>query len=114
MAAFYWIVLLISDTAGQLLLKMGAVKASASGWTPNHLIFGGYGFYIISFVVWMQILRKVRLFIALAASSLMYITVAFGSYVFMGEIITAHIILGTFLIAAGVFLLGVGRNPADL
>lgn len=110
MAIFYWIVLVISDTAGQLLLKIGAVKAASLGWAPNYLIFSGYGFYIISFIVWMQILKKVRLFIALAASSVMYIAIAFAAYFLMEEIITVQTILGTVLIASGVFLLGIGRN----
>lgn len=109
----FWVVLLFSDTMGQLLLKMGAVKAASSGWMPNYLIFSGYGFYVISFIVWMQILKNVRLFIALAASSIMYITIAFGSYLLMGEVITREIILGTVFIAAGVFLLGMGRGAED-
>lgn len=114
MAAFFWIVLVFADTAGQLLLKLGAVKASQSGWMPNYLIFSGYGFYILSFIVWMQILKNVRLFIALAASSIMYITIAFGSYLLMGEVITSEIIVGTVLIATGVFILGVGRGADDI
>lgn len=107
---FFWVALLFADTAGQLLLKMGAVKASQSGWMPNRYIAFGYGFYALSFIVWMQILKNVRLFIALAASSLAYIAVAFGSYFLMGEVITLQVLLGTFFIAAGVFILGVGRG----
>ncbi|MBI5587893.1 MAG: hypothetical protein HY889_05950 [Deltaproteobacteria bacterium] len=113
-ALIFWIILLFADTAGQLLLKMGAVKAASSGWMPNYLIFSGYGFYAVSFLVWMQILKNVRLFIALAASSLMYITIAFGSYFLMGEVITFQIILGTISIAAGVVVLGIGRSAENL
>lgn len=109
----FWIVLLIADTVGQLFLKMGAVQASQSGWIPNYYIALGYGFYIVSFIVWMQILKNVRLFIALAASSLAYITIAFGSYFLMDEVITLQIIIGTFFIAAGVFLLGIGKMPGQ-
>lgn len=109
-AVLFWVILLMSDTIGQLLLKMGAVQAASSSWTPNYLLLSGYGFYIISFIVWMQILKNVRLFIALGASSLVYITVAFSSFFFMEEVITFQIIFGTVFIALGVFLLGLGRS----
>lgn len=107
---FFWAALLFADTAGQLLLKAGAVRASHSGWTPNLYIALGFGAYAFSFIVWMQILKSVRLFIALAASSLAYIAVAFGSYFLTGEALTAQVLLGTFFIAAGVFILGVGKG----
>ncbi len=110
MAILLWIILVISDTGGQLLLKIGAVEAASSGWIPNLMILSGYGFYIISFFVWMQILKNVRLFIALGASSVVYITVAFSSYFFMDEVITFQIVFGTVFIALGVFLLGLGRS----
>ena len=97
--------LVASDTVAQLLLKLGAVKASSSS-PVNSLILVGYSFYIISFIAWMQILRNTRLFIALSAASILYVTVAFASHFLLGESITLPLLIGTVLIATGVFVLG--------
>ena len=102
---FFWLLLVSSDTTAQLLVKVGAVKSTWSGWMPHYLIPVGYSFYIISFIAWMQILRNTRLSIALAAASILYITVAIGSYIFLGEPLTVNIAIGTLLISTGVFIL---------
>jgi drug/metabolite transporter (DMT)-like permease len=103
---FFWLLLVSSDTTAQLLVKVGAVKTSGSGWMPHYLIPVGYSFYILSFIAWMQILRNTRLSIALSAASILYITVAIGSHIFLGEPLTLRITIGTLLISAGVFVLG--------
>lgn len=112
--AMLWIILVASDTAAQLLLKSGAVKAASAGWMPNFFIFSGYSLYLVSFLVWMQILKNIRLFIALAASSTVYITVALSSHFLINETITPHVIIGTLLISTGVFLLGRNRDYQDV
>jgi drug/metabolite transporter (DMT)-like permease len=105
----WWMLLVASDTIAQLLLKSGAVQASSSS-PVNSLILGGYSLYIISFIAWMQILRNTRLFIALSAASILYVTVAFASHFFIGERITPPLLVGTVLIATGVFILGFREN----
>jgi drug/metabolite transporter (DMT)-like permease len=101
-----WVILVASDTVSQLLLKKGAVSGRASGDVLNYLILGGYSLYIISFIAWMLILKTTRLFIALSTSSILYITVAYASNYYMGELITPNIIIGTVLVSVGVLLLG--------
>ena len=103
--AFFWLLLVSSDTAAQLLVKVGAVKSSWEKWMPHYLILVGYSLYIISFIAWMQILRTTRLSIALSAASVLYISVAIGSHIFLGEPLTINITIGTLLISAGVFIL---------
>jgi drug/metabolite transporter (DMT)-like permease len=103
-AIFFWFLLVSSDTAAQILVKKGAVSISSSGWI-NCLIPLGYSFYIISFIAWMQILKNTRLSIALSAASVLYITVAISSHIFLGEAITIQITIGTILISIGVFIL---------
>lgn len=105
-AIFFWILLVASDTAAQLLVKMGAVGYPPSKWPIHPLILFGYSFYILSFVAWMQILKYTRLSIALSAASVLYITVAFASHSVLGEAITIRITIGTVLISIGVFILG--------
>lgn len=115
-----WLLLVASDTAAQLLLKKGAVNSDFSRWKVDSLVIAGYSLYILSFIAWMQILKSTRLFVALSAASVLYITVAGASYLFMGEKITPHLIIGTVLIASGVFILSSGgknnlaekNNPA--
>lgn len=104
---FFWFLLVSSDTAAQLLVKAGAVKKSSTGY---YIILFGYSFYIISFIAWMQILKNTRLSIALSAASVLYISVAFFSHFFLGEPITSHLIVGTILIATGVFILGINES----
>jgi len=101
-----WIILVISDTVAQLLLKKGAVSGKTTGDVLNYLILGGYSLYIVSFIAWMLILKNTRLFIALSTASVLFITVAYASNYYLGEGITPNIIVGTLLISIGVLLLG--------
>lgn len=103
---FFWFLLVASDTVAQILVKMGAVRISSPKWMVHPLILIGYSFYILSFIAWMQILKRTRLSIAISAASMLYVTVAFGAHFFLGEPITLSITIGTLLISAGVFLLG--------
>ncbi|MDA8079051.1 MAG: EamA family transporter [Nitrospiraceae bacterium] len=104
-AAFFWSLLVTSDTAAQLLVKLGATQKTPAKWPAHPLIFIGYSFYILSFIAWMQILKHTRLSIALSAASVLYVTVAFCSYFFLGEAITINIVIGTILISIGIFIL---------
>ena len=106
----FWVILVATDTIAQLLLKLGAVKSALSGWAPNYLIVSGYSLYIVSFIAWMQILKNTRLFIALSATSVLYITIPFASHFFMGEAITFPILIGALFIASGVLVLGLKKN----
>ncbi|TAN41738.1 MAG: hypothetical protein EPN22_14780 [Nitrospirae bacterium] len=105
-AAFFWLLLISSDTVAQLLLKLGALRVASSGSMLNHLLVLGYGFYLLSFIAWMQILKTTRLSIALSAASLLYVTIAFASHFLLGEKITVQLTIGTMLISVGVFILG--------
>jgi drug/metabolite transporter (DMT)-like permease len=101
-----WITLICSDTLAQIMLKLGAMKAASSEWAPNAFILCAYGCYIISFLVWMQILKRVRLFIALSAATVVYATIALSAHFLFKEKITNQVIVGTIFIATGLFMLG--------
>jgi len=105
-----WPLLILSDTSAQLLLKQGAMQASYAGWLPNAFILAGYGLYILSFAIWMQLLKDTRLFIALSGASVVYITVVCASSALLGEPMTGQVIAGTLFISFGVFLIGFGRQ----
>jgi drug/metabolite transporter (DMT)-like permease len=109
---FFWLFLFLSDTAAQLLIKVGAVKISRIDWINPWLVVG-YSMHILSFVAWMQILRTTRLSIALAMTSFLYITLSVTSHIFLGETITIPLVVGTFFIAIGVFILGFNEGKKD-
>ncbi len=110
MYRYVWPFLILSDTAAQLLMKQGAVKAAASGGIAKPFILCGYGFYLLSFVLWMQLLKETRLFIALSGASIVYITVALASFLVLSEPIGSKVMAGTAFISTGVFLIGIGRE----
>ncbi len=116
--AALWSLLILSDTSAQLLMKLGAVHAARAGWVPNAFIVGGYALYGLSFVVWMQLLKETRLFIALSSASVVYVTVAFASALVLGEPVTRQVLAGTILVSAGVFLIAFGgqkeKQPPSL
>lgn len=100
-----WIALILADAIAQSLLQLGAAQGTPSAWPPNSLVLGGYGVYLISFLIWMQILKHVRLFIALSASAVVYAVIAVGAHFVFSQEISIHIILGTLLIVAGLSML---------
>lgn len=70
------------------------------------------GCYILSFAVWMQLLKDTGLFIALSGATIVYVTIAFGSHFILGEELSGQVILGTALISSGLFLIGWGRETS--
>ena len=92
---------------------MGAVSLPSSGLKINYLIIVGYSFYIFSFIAWMQILKSTKLSIALTTASVLYITVAIVSYIFLDEVITDKIIIGTILISSGIFIINWGNKDKE-
>lgn len=109
-----WTILILSDTTAQLLLKVGAVKSASAGWLPNSFILFGYGCYVVSFTVWMQLLKETRLFIALSGATIVYVTIAFSSYFILGEKLSGPVLLGTAIIFSGLLLIGWGRETAKI
>ena len=110
----FWTILILSDTTAQLFLKVGAVKAVSAGWVPNAFILCGYSCYLVSFTVWMQLLKETRLFIALSGATIVYVTIAFSSHFILGEKLTGPAILGTAFISSGLLLIGWGREKTKI
>ena len=105
-----WISLIVSDTTAQLLLKKGAMQIDPSNWDLNPFILSGYSLYILSFFLWMQILKTTPLYVALSGASIVFITIALGSYFFLGEPLTIKSLIGTMLVALGVYTVGYSRK----
>lgn len=107
-----WIGLITSDTVAQLLLKKGTMEnaLNLNHWALNSFIVSGYSLYVLSFVLWMQILKTTPLYIALSGASIIFITIAFGSYFLLGEPLTMKSLIGTILVAVGVYTVGYSRE----
>lgn len=102
-------------TASELLLKRGAQETAhvpapdwlawtgimtlSSGW-----VLAGIGVYIIGFFNWLLVLRWVPLNIAYPVTSVVYVLIALGAWLFLGEKVGALRWLGIGLINAGVIL----------
>lgn len=100
-------------TVSELLLKKGATEAASlampswlawtgigtlgSGWTV-----GGIAVYIAAFFNWLYALRWVPLSIAYPVTSAVYVLIALGAWLFLGERIGGLRWVGIVLITAGV------------
>ena len=104
-----WLALLATDTGAQLLIKVGADKISFDDPIQIKVILG-LSFYLIAFMIWMQILKVMRLSIALAITSLLFITVSASSFFILGEPIKLPLIIATIFISIGVVILGISEG----
>jgi drug/metabolite transporter (DMT)-like permease len=98
--------------AADLCLKKGAVTtaqlAPQWSWTglttlASPLVWCGIIFMILSFVTWLYVLRHLPLSVAFPVSQTVHILVPFGSWLVLGEIISAARWCGIILVVLGLF-----------
>ncbi len=120
-AFFLWPLLLLSDTGGQLGLKLGSAAVAGHAFGPAWIwaaagsiwVWAALGCYLCSFVLWMLILHRSDLSFAFPITALVYIAVLLACWLFLGEHVGFWRCAGVALIVAGVFLGGRGdRSPA--
>lgn len=107
-----WIALTGFEATGQIALKIGAVDASAgfSGWTPLGRIILSPGLFIsiacdaLGFLVWLWILERHNLSVAVPVSASTYFATIGASYAVLGEGVTPLQILGLAVMGAGLLL----------
>ena len=117
--AILWLLLtdIVLAATGQLLLKKGMLELGPIDFSLKNILTLLYAimksvsilvaliFYIVSFVVWLFILSKVKLTIAYPALSLIYIFVITGSWLFFKETVSVVQLVGLALIFAGFLFL---------
>jgi drug/metabolite transporter (DMT)-like permease len=86
-------------TASELLLKQGAMHGLASGWT-----WCGIVTYLLSFVCWLYVLRRLPLSVAYALISIVQVLVPLGAWIFLGETISVHRWIGIGCVLCGTLL----------
>ncbi len=110
-------VVVIGNTAGQLLLKAASVRADRAG-DDNHwralmadpLLWLGVSIYVAEFFLWLAFLSVVPLWMGVMIACIDIPMVMIGGRIFFREHITAPRIVAITMIAAGVLMVGLGGN----
>ena len=112
-----FLIFLLSDTATQIFLKMGATHLGDPSFSDldlflnylkdlvsNFYILTAIFFVIIAFSSWLAILSKVDLSKAQLMNALVYVTVPLASIFFLGETMTQLQVVGILLITLGAII----------
>lgn len=108
-----WILFVVLETVAQLTLKLAAVGAGTqsgmSDWfvalLSNHWFQVSIAADVVNFFIWMSILRRHDLSLAIPLSSLSYFTVVVLSTVLLHETVTAIQLLGLSAVGIGIILI---------
>lgn len=113
LATIVYVLVLLSDTAGQLSFKAAAVHGGQldglQRWglmARNHWIWIGLLAYCVMIASWLSFLSLVPLSVAILLGSLNIICVMVGGRIFFKERITRTRTLAVTLVALGVILVG--------
>ncbi|HJU31083.1 MAG TPA: hypothetical protein VJ740_06510 [Hyphomicrobiaceae bacterium] len=108
-------VVLIGNSAGQLMFKAASLRADrpgiASHWQAlalDPLLWLALLIYVFEFFMWLAFLSVVPLWQGVMVASIDILLVMLGGRIFFGEHITASRVLAISLIAVGVLLVGGG------
>jgi len=108
-----WLLVPLLETLSQIFMKLGGSHFTGMliGWRwfiqviTSPVILLSFGCDVVSFLLWMHVLSKYKVGIAVPVSSLCYITIALAGWVGFNEPVTISEIIGTILIMSGVSLL---------
>ena len=110
MSSYFLILIpIVLITLGQTCAKYGALKIAEGDSVLNTYILLGYGLLILRGLAWVIILKKIKLSFAYTFVSVSYVLILAISYYFFDEAIGINNIVGTALIMAGVFVIGLGQ-----
>jgi drug/metabolite transporter (DMT)-like permease len=98
--------------AFQWAAQYGSARLASGGAVYFTLLI--YGGFFLRSMVWIEILRDMRLISAYSISSLSYLLIPFMSWLFMGESYKSSYAVGGFLILAGVSVFSIGEQQLEL
>ena len=115
-----WALLIALESAGQIATKVGGDQLGQMDFSLQWLqavllnpgVWMAVACYIGAFFVWMLILRRSSLSLAFPLSSLVFVGVLLGSWLGLGEHISALHWAGVAVIIAGIALLADGEPAA--
>ena len=112
-----FLIFLLSDTATQIFLKMGATHLADPSFSDldlflnylkdlvsNFYILTAIFFVIIAFLSWLAILSKIDLSKAQIMNSFVYVTVPIASIIFLKENIQWTQMMGIICVSIGAFI----------
>ena len=113
-----WALLIATESAGQLFTKVAGDQLGPMdvSWqwladvARNPGILAAIASYLGAFFVWMLILRRSSLSLAFPLSSLVFVAVLLGSWLGLGEHISALHWVGVVVIIGGIALLAEGEE----
>ena len=117
LAIAYILISVLASATGQILLKKGMSSIGALTLTPNQLggilwriatspyVVIGLAIYVCGTVFWLAALSRVDLSYAYPFASLSYVIMLAASWWLFNENITPTRLLGTLIVALGVFVI---------
>lgn len=103
MNIFISILLILSTTAGQIFLKLGADKTEDKGFY-NGFVLVGYTMFFLTIALSYFFMTIVPMKYFTVIMSLNYISVMISSKLFLNEVIGLKNFFGTLLVALGIFV----------
>ncbi len=112
-------IVLIGNSAGQLLFKAASIRAAGEG-VRDHvkalvrqpLLWVGISIYVFEFFIWLAFLALVPLWQGVMIACIDILLVMVGGRIFFAEHITRPRLVAISLIAVGVLMVGLGGNGA--
>jgi drug/metabolite transporter (DMT)-like permease len=97
------LLIIFLTTAGQILLKVGADRSKESAFT-NRYALSGYTLFILTVILSYYLMQIIPMKYFTVIMSLNYIAVMFAARLFIHEKINQDRVIGTVLVALGVFI----------
>ena len=97
----------VVDTIAQLLMKKGLLISS------SFLVWAGVLIFALNFFIWIAILYKVDLSIAMPAGSVSYILVPLAAMLFLHEHVGLVRWIGICCIVCGIYFVSQSKRPAE-
>ena len=98
------------DTIAQLLMKRGLAHFSTSNSPDTIYVWLGVAVYVLTFFLWMIILREVNLSVALPVGSMSYIVVPMAAMFVLHEHLNCFRWIGIAAIVAGICFLAQSKT----
>jgi len=107
----YWLVLLpvLTTVVGQTLAKLGVQRLQEENQLINIFIIAGYFLLVLRGVVWVWIVRKVKLSVVYPFISISYVFILLISHYLFNESLGIRKVLGAGLVMVGIFFVGYGE-----
>ena len=92
---------------GKIDMSISSISSLIPQLIINGYIIGGLGSYLVSLFVWFIVLSRVQVSYAYPFISIGYIITAVAAYLFLGETLSLHKIVGIMIISIGIIFLSI-------